>query len=499
MGVIKFLAFSKSGQKEACDFEVALSDPHTFSPAQIDANGDFFVSITPLTGGLAPLGVRAKPKPSKFWQVEGHFSVDDKGTVRRLKSPPGSFFIRGTMQGSGNFVAVITAQLSIFRDITDQALSELLAVPALRQGASPPAPDEESAWPPTSWHGPTINTFTSVSSRILRPGSVTSGSKTFTSVLEGVTLPYQPATTERVLERIGGTLPQRFVVAWPDSLIRNANSTPTQYLTFFTHLLNQNKEGFKPDLDLYPTAWGYLWLAIWRYLNYSGDIANSPIGAHFSRGLLEQLVTSGKKIALVLPVGDANKATTSEVGDCVDASKLQDLLLEIDAFMFREAGLENGPNATLGTCGLASFSSGNNEVASFLTSTSNKSTTFYKDTLLEVYSFDNPHASVPGYVAAGAVPWLNSGSKTTSKALRLYGTDYPTYASVLPTILPNEVAPTPEQPFVTASTSFPNRTIAVLPEPCWDGDFGVSDGQGVHQLICATMLLDALRRSTNFV
>lgn len=218
-----------------------------------------------------------------------------------------------------------------------------------------------------------------------------------------------------------------------------------------------------------------MWLAIWRYLNYSGDIASSPIDAHVSRGLLEQLVTSGKKAALVLPVGDASKATTPEVGDCVDASKLQDLLLEIDAFMFREVGLERAPNAALGVCGLASFSSGNNQVATFLASASNKSTTFYKDTLLEIYSFDNPHASVPGYVTAGAIPWLNAGSKTTSKALRLYGTDYPTYASVLPTLFPQEVAPTPEQPFVTASTSFPNRTIAVLPQPCWDDDFGVND------------------------
>lgn len=290
MGVIKFLAFSKSGQKEDCDFEVARSDPHTFLPAQTDANGDFFVSITPPAGGQAPLGVRAKPKQSKFWELEGHFSVDDKGTVRRLKSPPGSFFIRGTMQGSGNFVAVITAQLSIFRDITDQALGELLVVPAPRQGANPPAPKEESVWPPTSWHGPTINTFTSVSSRLLRPGSVTLGSKTFTRVVEGITIPYQPATTERVLERIGGTLPQRIVVAWPDGVIRNANSTPTSYLTFFTHLLNQNKAGHKPNLDVYPTSWDYLWLAIWRYLNYSGDIASSPIDAHVSRGLLEQVL-----------------------------------------------------------------------------------------------------------------------------------------------------------------------------------------------------------------
>jgi hypothetical protein len=386
----------------------------------------------------------------------------------------------------------------VFRDITDQALAELLAVPAPRQGTSPPAPDEESVWPPTSWHGPTVTSFTQVSPRILRPGSVTLGSKTFTSVVEGVTVPYQPATTERVLERTAGSLPRRLVVVWPDSLSRNANSTPTPYLTFFTHLLNQNQAELKPDLDLYPTAWGYLWLAIWRYLNYSDDIANSAIGGHFSRGLLEQLVTSGKKLALLLPVGDASRATTAEVGDCVDAGKLQDLLLEIDAFMFREAGLEKAPNGALGACGLASFSSGNNEVATFLTSRNNQSTAFYKDTLLEVYSFDNPRASVPGYVAAGALPWLNAGSQAASKALRLYGTHYPTYATVLPTLLPNEVAPTPEQPFVTASTSVPNRTLAVLPEPCWDGDFGVSDAQGVHQLICATMLLDALRRSPNF-
>src|SRR5260370_32648915 len=141
MVVVKFAAFSRTGQNIKSDFEVALAQPHTFVPAQKDVNGDFFTTVTPPAGGQAPLGVRAKPKDAKFWPLEGHFAVDAKGNVRPLKHPLGSFFIRGTMQGSGSSAAVLVAQLSVFRDITDQSLAGRRNVPDKRQGTqSPPAP-----------------------------------------------------------------------------------------------------------------------------------------------------------------------------------------------------------------------------------------------------------------------------------------------------------------------------------------------------------------------
>jgi len=500
MGIVRLVGVSATGANEKCEFEVAFAVPPVFGPVQLDGNGEPFFEITPAAGGVKPFAVRAKPKNSELWTVQGHFFVDDKGVIKKLKAPPGSFFFRGAMQVGTGFASVLVAQLSIFKDVTEVALDELKAVPA-NQMTNPPQPDAESVWPPNTWVAPTATATTLPPASVLRAQSVTftngAGSpQTFAQCVGGSGGTYSPKATVRVLERTGNALPKRVVVAWDESLPRDASAAATPYFIFFTHLLNQNKAGFAPHLDVYPTSWGYAWLSIWRYLNYSGDIANSPIGAHFSRGLLPQIAASGKKVVLVIPVGDASKAATPEVGDFTDATKLRRILAEIDAFMFREEGLERAPNTTLGPCAMASFSSGNNQLAVFLASSSNQGTKFYKDDLREVYSFDNPRSSVPAF-AANALNWMQAGASST-KALRLYGTHYGTYASLFPTVFPKEAAPTPEQPFVSASTKLPNRTLAVLPEPCWGPDYGVTDGQGVHQLICATMVLDALRRSPNF-
>jgi hypothetical protein len=180
-----------------------------------------------------------------------------------------------------------------------------------------------------------------------------------------------------------------------------------------------------------------------------------------------------------------------ELGVLLDAAYMQRVLTEIQAFMFREAEIAQAP--ALGRTALAAFGSGNTLVRQLLSSPRNQRHPFYLDTLRELYMFDAPTSEISTWISQ-AMLWAQSAN-SSDKMVRVYSrVTHESYAGLLGTATPNG------GPFVVDSPSNTLRTVAVLPDGTWrkaatDASGSVKTAGEAHQLVAATMLTDALRRS----
>jgi hypothetical protein len=480
---IIFQAVQRHGELDGgCSFEVSTDGGTTFAPVQKGSDGRPFASV-PSLAALLGLTVRAKPAEAKFWGGQGTFRwVDGAGLVRD-EALPEQFFIQDTEASGADSVTVVSFHLNVFRDVSQTLFDALKDTPGDQKDADLAVWEP---WPPPAWVAPPPFSY-----HVITKDVVSGSDVVFETSSAGAGL----AVT--LLERKGTALPQLFVVGWPALLPCVPDAPPTPFLVFFTHELNQNLGTFK-HLDTYPDSWDYLHLAIYHYLNYGRDPIDLPNAGYTWRGLVYQMSLACKTPVLFLPIGDA-KVPAGEVGDCLDAAKLEDLLIEVQAFFFKRAGLCKPPSAELGRTAMASFSSGNNQVSMFLTRAGNLSHRFYLDTLRELYSLDVPRAFAPGWARA-AETWASRGKDRDQKVIRMYGTDPPTYAPIHQALTGE---PAPEAPYASSSASG-TRTVTVLPEASWRAALAVPDADPaslasvVHELSCATMLTDALRRSTGF-
>lgn len=479
---ILFQAVRRHGELDgSCSFAVSTDGGATFAPAHRGSDGKPFFRV-PSLAALWRITVRATPADARFWEGEGTFRwVEGSGLVRD-EARPEQFFLHDTVVSGADSVTVLSFHLSVFRDVSQALLDKLKAAPAEQAAAVA----QWEPWPPSGWVVPPPASY-----HVIAPAVVSGSDVVFETGSAGAGL----AVT--LIERKGTALPQLFVVGWPALLPCVAGAPPTPFLVFFTHELNQNLGTFK-HLDAYPDSWDYLHLVIYHYLNYGRDPVDVPSAGQTWRGLVYQMSVVGKTPVLFLPVGDA-KVPAGEVGDCLDAAKLEDLLLEVQAFFFKRAGLPKPPSTEVGRTAMASFSSGNNQVSMFLTRAANGTHRFYLDTLRELYSLDVPRALAPAWARA-AQTWGGRGKDAHEKVIRMYGTDPPTYAPIHQALVGG--AP-PEAPYTSSSASG-TRTVTVLPEASWRAVLGVPDADPaslagtVHELHCATLLTDALRRSTGF-
>lgn len=358
------------------------------------------------------------------------------------------------------------------RDATGDVLASLTRVPASRVGHHP------AMWPPAVWHTPTV-----VDHHFIASPPITGADLNFlqTSV--------SPDMEHRVLEVMGLMTPQLFAVSWPRALPRTATAGPTPFLMYFRPTVGQNAaRGYYvgPGLGTYPFGWDYLFYGLWRYINYMGDpLTLDP----YAKGLPYQISGAQRNVVLVLPLN----RHPGELGVLLDAAWMQRILTEIQGFMFRLAGVPLAP--PLGRTALAAFSSGNSLVAQFLGNPLNQRHALYLSTLRELYMFDAPASGVSSWVAQ-AIRWARAGSGA-DKMIRVFTRrNDASYRALLGAALPSG------GPFVMDAPAGRLSTVAVLPDTAWRrastarGAPGlVKSWQEPHQLISATMLTDALRRS----
>lgn len=434
--------------------------------------------------GAQQIEIHANPTTDQLWPLVGTFKRQDDGSFVALPSTPAEFAAPLRVSNAGQSLVSITAYLSRLRDATAPSLNSLGNVPPIRQNhvpqAWPPAAGGQPAgsWPATVWNTPPLDDHQYVADPpIVNDALVTSARSV------------DPSTTDLVVEFKGVNAPQTIAISWPDAVARTEEAGATPFLVYFHSGMGQIAGAYytHPQVGTYPFGFDYIYYGLWRYMNYTSDpLTRDP----YSKGLPYQMAASGKSAVVVMP----GSKVGPEVGVFLSAASMETVLREIQAFMFRRAGIYTPP--ALGRTALASFSSGNNWVTAFLAKRQNQESAFYQQTLRELYMFDAPGYGSAAWVAQ-AIAWANRGD--VAKMIRAYTSHgVSSYAKLLGHTPPQKV------PFVESSDDG-NRTAAVLPIAAWRNAIIASGGLptsfdtdqfgSTHQLVSAIMLTDALRRS----
>lgn len=451
-----------------CTFEVVIDGGQPV-PADVSLPG---LAQVVMPDGATQIEIRANPITPYHWAVTGVFKRQASGQLVALNAPAEFAPPRGVSDGTQGLI-LVSVHLSRLKDVTSTALSSLGQVLLIRTGTVPQRPQ---VWPPTAWDTPLLNNLNYISNPPITNSniSVTSLSK-------------NPDTVDLVLQLKGVAAPETIAISWPNAIARNDNAGPTPFLVYFHAGVNQNAGSYytHPQVGTYPFGFDYVYFGLWRYINYLGNpLTVDP----YLKGLPYQMSAAGKNAVIVLPCSKVGP----EVGVLLDAASMEQTLREIQAFMFRWAGVYVPPD--LGRTALASFSSGNGLVTRFLAKPSNQSHRFYLETLRELYMFDAPGYMGPTWVDQ-SMRWASRGSDKMVRA-------YTTYLVANYSKLLGQSTPA-SSPFVVSSTD-PNqlRTAGVLPASAWNraataaGNANMArTWQDAHQLVSAMMLTDALNRS----
>jgi len=291
-----------------------------------------------------------------------------------------------------------------------------------------------------------------------------------------------------VFEVAGVKVPRLIAVSWPASLLREDKSNPTPFLVYYHPGTGQNVgAGFYVGggLDPYPWNFDFCYFVMFAYQWYALDpLTESP----YSKGIPFQIAAGGKNVVSVIP---CNAPVGNEFGSFGDAASIEAVLLEIQAAMFRRAGVATPPS-TLGRTAASAFSSGNNFLAAMLSAPKNRAHHFITDVLQEVYFFDPPGNLVDD-VTAAALGW--SGAPDTGRRVALYANAvHNAHAKLL-----GRAAPA--APFIESPSSA--RTAAVTSIDTWRATVDSVTGtkhpswgfDETHQVISAMMLTHAIATS----
>jgi hypothetical protein len=406
----------------------------------------------------------------------------------------------------------LSKPISGVRDVTAQVLNSLANVPRDRRypAYSRVVGHHPDRWPPTSWESDKVTGYHFIASPLLTPGDRWVPQKL--SFEKPNTI--RPDAENLIFEVAGVKAPKLIAVSWPRRIAPAAQARPTPFLIYMRPMIKQKIEsryggmvtegpGFYvgPDgsLGTYPYGWDFLFYGFWSFLNYWGDPLTR---GQNTKGLPYQIAASGKDAVLIMPLNAPPKVDGSELGEFMRAGFVQQLLKDIQTFMFRRHGLSSVP--PLGRIALAAFSSGNDLAAQFVNLNINHP--FVRDNLMELYMFDAPVQRKPdGSLLAptwwsSAARWAAPGSTVgpASKMIRAYVQDtYP-----IPLLGGMDV---PAQGSFVIKSRDSLLTIARLTRATWGNKRTEEQGDWpwepkerwgmAHQLISATMLTDALQRS----
>jgi len=485
MDLILLSAIADGQVTSECSFTIAI-DGGPPTPADTSIPGPATAQIPP---GAQQIQIQATPTSPNHWPLTGLFQHQGSGQLISTGNTPAEFAPpRGVSDGTDGII-LVTVYLSRVQDATQDALTTLAGpFPPHHDPPAqwPPATVNQPAgnWPPTFWNSPEQDDLFYIGNPAVSGNAIQVQQLSLAPDVEDVVLRVQNVSA-----------PQTIAVSWPNAVPRTDSAGPTPFLVYFHPTAAQNKRNGEYVQGIYPFSWDYVFFGLWRYMNY---VADPLIGNPFAKGLPYQMAASGKNAVIVLPCnngGDPNNVNSGgpEVGVLRNAASMERILLEIQEFMFRRAGVYATPG--LGRTALASFSDGNVLVTNFLERPDNRSHPFYLDTLRELYMFDAPANRAPHWVDL-AIQWAKLGS-STDKMIRAYTRgSIPNYASLLGQPVPST------GPFIITNQF---RTAAVLPTGAWNsaasanGNSAIASGpeawQDAHQLISAMMLTDALLSS----
>jgi hypothetical protein len=435
------------------------------------------VPYVDLPEDASKLVIEATPKSRNVWPLRAEFDVSDSDKVTKTAGPDAAHFeVVPSAVAAGRALHHIRVHVGRVRDVTQKSNDVLRPSTGVEFRLTPKEINTVDADTPLT--GSTLN----VTKLEVDPN----------------------ATDSVVLELANVEAPQLIAVHWPSGIAPSAESEATPFLIYFHPRLGQNAAYY--SAGQYPFGKEYLFSGLWAYLDYRYDplvdVQETRKGPWY-KGLPYQISHGGKDVVLVLPLPrlardlpPARQQPANEVGVFLDAEQVHQVLLEIQAFFFRRAGIYDKALLGVSRAAMAGFSAGTIFIQAFLGTSRNLRNAFCLNVLKEVYFFD-PTLGVLG--VPQATSWARTGQD--DKVVRLYtSSPAPGARALLRQADPDD--PT--------ESSDGRRSAIVLGQDVWrravaaaaDGDGGGGDelsrlvtGQAVHQLISATMLGHAIRRS----
>lgn len=473
MNVLVLAGQAWDGTAVPCSFTVEVDG------VPLDATS-FPVSAVSLPDGANEIRVVATPSVAWFWEDEFHLIV----TGEQVDPVVNDLAKVTTAAASAVGIAItrVTMTVSRLRDVSSAAKDLLTQPPDKRLGkpASLRNVMNHGDFPPDEWSLPDRPGTTFVDAEHPIDGKLVS-----TVILDTVGADVECG----VFEVAGVAVPKLLAVSWPTALLRDEGSAPTPFLVYYHPGTGQNvKSGYYVGGELGPYPWNFdfSYFVLYAYQWYAVDpLAVSP----YTKGIPFQIAAAGKQVVSVLP---CNAPVANEFGAFTDAASMEAILLDLQAMMFRRAGVGDPP-MTLGRTAVGAFSSGNNFMAMFLQSPKNRAHNFCQNTLKEVYCFDPP-GYITGGLTAAALAW--AGPPETGRRVALYTqSPHEAHTKVL------GHAP-PASPFVESSPDG-TRTAAILPIATWKATVeAITAGpspkwgfQETHQIISAMMLTHAMATS----
>ena len=478
-----------------CHFELSVNNGPFTSPDHVVFDKSFFtIPDTPV-----PIAIRASAvDAAKYGTLEGQFQLDAAGTLQPIAAP--AEFTPAQPLGFPPLRSILlSVHFTPLMDVTGRARDALRFSGPDFPG---PPPNGDMSFRQSGFVTPTPPA--SLQPRELSDLTFIDSPSISGSALRVTTRTSHPQGSITIFEWRGATAPKLYAVFWPTAVARGPGAPPTPFLLYYHPTAGQNAPEFYTDArdrhdpttrSTYPWGFDYQFFGFWRYLNYEGDsLKKDP----FCKGLPHQIEASGKNVVLVLPLNRVAANPCDETIMLRDASFVQELLEELQAYVMRRAGLYQPPG--IGHFAMASFSSGHFLLSCFLQNAANHTHPLYLQQLREIYLFD-PHADRADITLLPVIDmarWAGQGASET-KVARLYTQNNVTQ---LAPVFAQLGVPAGSVPFDATSPFNPRHSVACLPLNAWNAlatsvgsTFAYINTQASHQAISALMLTDALRRS----
>jgi hypothetical protein len=489
------------GSRVPCRFQ-AWADKKPLSPTGVSTDS---APVYEISSATVEVTLKATPtdSPSPYWENTVFLTVGANSLSAKQGSEGFVVLSKSTTLGdpSATFAKIVLSQ---FKDYTEETVKLLVNPPTTRLGKTPDVSELTShqnlwgpTWPPSDWGLDDLTGahFIDVTKPVTSGGALNFAKSALEINVDSV-----------VLRLAGVDAPQLFAVTWPDAkeLKPAPGAKPTPFLVF----IEQSLQGNQYDLDgmfvggefaapdkAYPNNFDYADM-LFQQLHYAGtppSIPETPFFWEGAKGVPYQVAKAGVNVVTVIPLNSFEK----DFGVMKDMKQTGIILEELRAFMFMRAGV-SAKEGSVGNTAMASFSSGNIILGSWIAPESNRNSDFMQNKVKALYfldpALDPKHPPDVNTFIPSALEWAKSGA---DKAVRLY-MRYPTVAHKK--LLEKT---SPAVPYV-ANSSVARRTAAVLPTEIWIAAltkiFGAPDPDPkkfvawsfAHHMFAATMLTHAL-------
>jgi hypothetical protein len=468
--------------------EIMLDGSSQSQPLQSASSGGVQSDIT----GAKKIKMHVTAKG--YWDVTQYFdfadgdppTVDPDGNQStynpydyEINLDPPTFHTAAT----NDWIMTVHIRLSHLRDAESKVQSSLQQA---RDRPLPP-PDFPLTWAQKFDTEMDFDLNRSVTTRLVQKWILGDEGATGTDRLNTTTAERAPGGTLYFLERV--ETPKLILVYMPPKanvigMWYEEMPVPLNYNIFFHPAINSQWSDNPPGEPAYPFNFDSLNLPH-RYLMGRPPQPDNPNPDQFeilyrrnkNKDMIKMLVESDAGVIFLFPVG----SNAAWMGNITSQANALLLLQEVNHFVQRRAAAEVALHP-IGRIGVSGFSFGYNGPAQLAVS---KKIPDFDNNWDEIYNFDGNDASF----VSPTIAWIQS--RPDKRRLRIYA--QPSTWDVIANMSPFNKA-VKIQRFSAKEIDSYAGTIFHAPSGFWDGAFGVTDFDAIHQVIPALFLHHAFLR-----